>query len=197
MILSADYVLVAFIFERFYRTLFLSSGWILTKRDGSHLIFTMVSRGVSWMGRQNLERPRVAVGWVGQCVAVLHVGPRSSPRDLATDPLWFLLIPSLSPRWSSSLGLLRPVPSVPSTAPVHEAVIPSFLWSGFCRTRHCLHHKRPPPSDRPPPPILVEGAAYDLAMRLQQHMPSYDDQTDTIPLVGRMDDRAVQIGASA
>lgn len=192
MILSADCALVVFIFERFHRTLFLSSGWIPTKRDGSHLIFTMVSRGVSWMGRQNLERPRAAVGWVGQCVAVLHVGPRSSPRDPATDPLWFLLIPSLSPRRDSPLGPLRLVP------PVHrEAVIPSFLRSGFRRTRHCLHHKRPPPSDRPPPPILVEGAAYDLAMRLQQHMPWYDDQTDTIPLVGRMDDRAVQIGASA
>ncbi|XP_018393752.1 PREDICTED: uncharacterized protein LOC108772673 [Cyphomyrmex costatus] len=35
----------------------------------------------------------------------------------------------------------------------------------------CHHHKRLPPSDRPPPPIFVEGAAYDLAMRFQQHMP--------------------------
>lgn len=107
--LSADYSALIALVERFLfgfsiEDFFLVSGKSGEKTSiGSHLIFTMISRSVSWMDRQNLERPRAAGGWVGQCVAVLHVGPRSSPRDLATDPLWFLLVPSpcLSPRWSS------------------------------------------------------------------------------------------------
>jgi len=47
---------------------------------------------------------------------------------------------------------------------------PFFIESGFRRMLCCHLHKRLPPSDRLPPPIF-EGAAYDLAMRFQQHMP--------------------------
>lgn len=95
-------------------------------RVRSHLIFTMVSRSVSWMDRQNLERPSAAGGWVGQCVAVLHVGPRSSPRDLATDPLWFLLVPSLSVFLPDGLPPSDPLSHSTASVP-RETVPPSLL----------------------------------------------------------------------
>lgn len=135
----------AILIRRFHQRLFLSSGWIPMRRDGSHLIFMIARR---FLNGQTEPGAAKTAGWVGQYVAVLHVGPRSSPRDLATDPLWFLLIPSLSPRRGSPLSPLHPVPPVPSTAPVHHrSGYPFLLFDrasvkrGIASTINDLHHR--------------------------------------------------------
>lgn len=160
--------------RRFHEKLFLSSGWIPTRRDGSHLIFTIARRFLNgqtepgaaksdrWMSRTVCRRP---ARWAP---FLLHVTWLLTHFGFSWFPLF---LPD---------GVLSSVPFTPfhlsSRRPLsttERLSLPS-LQTGFRQTRHCLHHKRPPPSDRPPPPILVEGAAYDLAMRLQQHMPWHD-----------------------
>lgn len=115
-----------------------------------------------WMSRTVCRRPArwapFFSTWPGYWPTLV------SPDSLSFSPTGFSS-QSPSPRSTCPLDGPCPPPERLSLPPVRP---------GFRQTRHCLHHKRPPPSNRPPPPILVEGAAYDLAMRLQQHMPWHD-----------------------
>jgi len=128
-------------------------------RVGSHLIFTIakyflngqtelgVAKSGRWMSRTVCRRPA-----------------RWAPFFSTWPGHW----PTLVSPGSLSLSFSRPPTRIRRLlSPMKRS--PLLYRTGL--PSHCHHHKWLPPSDRPPPPIFVDGAAYDLAMRLQQHMP--------------------------
>lgn len=191
---SADRILIAFI-----QIFFIRKGSLSFLQESRHGRYTPVSRWIAshfqddiaerflngqtelgaakngrWMSRTVCRRPARWASffftWPGRWPTLVSPGSLSfsvflpgasplPPSSSARIPLHIL---------TASFGDFCPSPRARSPLPPRSG----FRWTRVASTINDLHHR----PNRPPPPILVEGAAYDLAMRLQQHMPWHEVQ---------------------